>query len=87
MHVHKSAFYLAVEKENIELIRLLLGHDNLDINFINRISQTLVSNKIRNLSVWMKFSILNILMSFQFFLFLNKVSIRYFDKINDQTFQ
>ena len=40
MHVHKSAFYSAVEKENIELIRLLLGHDNLDINFINRISQT-----------------------------------------------
>ena len=28
----KTAFYLAVERENIEIIKLLINHDKLDIN-------------------------------------------------------
>ena len=32
---HKTALYLAVEKENIEIIKLLLTNDQLDINLLN----------------------------------------------------
>ena len=31
----KTALYLAVEKENIEIIKLFLTNDKLDINIIN----------------------------------------------------
>ena len=30
--IYNTALYLAVEKENIEIIKLLLTNDNLDIN-------------------------------------------------------
>ncbi len=30
---YKTALYLAVEKENIEIIKLLLANDTLDINY------------------------------------------------------
>ena len=30
--VYKTAFYLAVEKENIEIVKLLLSNDALDVN-------------------------------------------------------
>ena len=33
--IYKTALYLAVEKENIEIIKLLLTNDKLDINIIN----------------------------------------------------
>ena len=33
--IYKTALYLAVEKENIEIIKLLLTNDKLDINLIN----------------------------------------------------
>lgn len=29
---HKTALYLAVEKENVEIIKLLLSNNELDIN-------------------------------------------------------
>ena len=32
--LNKTAFYLAVEKGNIEIINLLLSNDKLDINII-----------------------------------------------------
>ena len=31
--IYKSVLYLAVEKENIEIVKLLLNNDKLDINF------------------------------------------------------
>ena len=31
-YIYKTALYLAVEKENIEIIELLLANDKLDIN-------------------------------------------------------
>ena len=35
MLFYKTALYLAVEKENIEIVKLLLMNDKLDINIIN----------------------------------------------------
>ena len=32
---HQTAFYCAVEKGNIEIIKLLLTNDKLDINILN----------------------------------------------------
>ena len=32
---YKTALYLAVEKGNIEIIKLLLSNDKLDINILN----------------------------------------------------
>ena len=32
MKIFKTALYLAVEKENIEIVKLLLTNDKLDIN-------------------------------------------------------
>ncbi len=31
----KTALYLAIEKENIEIVKLLLSNEKLDINIIN----------------------------------------------------
>ena len=31
-YIYKTALYLAVEKENIDIIELLLANDKLDIN-------------------------------------------------------
>ena len=33
--IYKTALYLAVEKENIEIVKLLLTNDKLDINLLN----------------------------------------------------
>ena len=33
--IYKTALYLAVEKGNIEIVRLLLTNDKLDINLLN----------------------------------------------------
>ena len=33
--IYKTALYLAVEKENIEIVKLILMNDKLDINFLN----------------------------------------------------
>ena len=33
--IYVTALYLAVEKENIEIVKLLLTNDKLDINFLN----------------------------------------------------
>ena len=33
--IHKTALYTAVEKENIEIIKLLLTNENIDINILN----------------------------------------------------
>lgn len=30
--MNKTAFYLAVEKENLDIIKLLLSYDKIDIN-------------------------------------------------------
>ena len=32
IHLNKAAFYLAVEKGNIEIVKLLLSCDNVDVN-------------------------------------------------------
>ena len=33
--LYHTALYLAVEKENLEIIKLLLTNDNIDINILN----------------------------------------------------
>ena len=33
---HKTALYLAVEKENIKIIKLLLSNNKIDVNIINK---------------------------------------------------
>ena len=33
--IHKTALYMAVEKEKIEMLKLLLTSDKLDINILN----------------------------------------------------
>ena len=32
IYFYKTALYLAIEKENIEIIKLLLTRDNIDVN-------------------------------------------------------
>ena len=43
---HKSALYLAVEKENIEIVKLLLTNDKLDINILNILNIYFITFKI-----------------------------------------
>lgn len=42
----KTALFLAVEKENFDIIRLLLSSGLIDLNSINKISMLKSSNKI-----------------------------------------
>lgn len=42
----KTALFLAVEKENFDIIRLLLSSGLIDLNIINKISMLKSSNKI-----------------------------------------
>ena len=35
-HFYQTALYLAIEKENIEIIKMLLLNEKLDINAINK---------------------------------------------------
>ena len=46
MIFYKTALYLAVEKENIEIIKLLLNNDKLDINIINILNIFFIKFKI-----------------------------------------
>ena len=36
-YFNKTALFQAVEKENIEIIKLLLTNDNIDVNIHNKI--------------------------------------------------
>ena len=44
--MYKTALYLAVEKENIEIIKLLLNNDELDINLLNILNIFYIKFKI-----------------------------------------
>lgn len=46
--LYKTAFHIAVEKENIDIIKLLLTNDKIDIN---------ISYKIINYSIKLHFDI------------------------------
>ena len=46
MIFYKTALYLAVEKENIEIVKLLLTNDKLDINIINILNIFFIKFKI-----------------------------------------
>lgn len=35
LKINKTALFLAIEKENIEIIKLLMSNENIDINIIN----------------------------------------------------
>ena len=35
IYLYKTALYLAVEKENPEIIKLLLSNDKIDVNILN----------------------------------------------------
>ena len=35
IRIYKTALYLAVEKENVDIIKLLLSNDKIDINILN----------------------------------------------------
>ena len=35
IYLYKTALYLAVEKENSEIIKLLLSNDKIDVNILN----------------------------------------------------
>ena len=42
----KTALYLAVEKENIDIIKLLLTNDKIDVNIINIYFKFIIKFKI-----------------------------------------
>ena len=42
LHIYKTAFYLAVEKENIEIIKLLLTNYKIDINILYILNDELI---------------------------------------------
>ena len=35
LKINKTALFLAIEKENIEIVKLLLSNKNIDVNIIN----------------------------------------------------
>ena len=43
---YKTAFNLAVEKENIEIVKLFMTNDKLDINIINILNIFFIKFKI-----------------------------------------
>ena len=50
IHFQKTALYIAVEKENVEIVKLLIAQPNIDINipyiFIQTIKQNSNSNQL-----------------------------------------
>lgn len=48
LHLYSTALYLAVKKENIEIIKLLLTNDKLDINILS-ILKYIIYSDIENL--------------------------------------
>ena len=43
---YKTALYLAVEKENLEIVKVLLTNDKIDINIINILFTFIIKFKI-----------------------------------------
>ena len=33
--IHKTILYIAIEKENVEIVKILLLNDEIDVNFLN----------------------------------------------------
>ena len=48
--INKTALYHAVEKENIEIIQLLLSNDKIDVNVLNISSIIFIKFKIKTLN-------------------------------------
>ena len=48
--INKTALYHAVEKENIEIIQLLLSNDRIDVNVLNILSIIFILFKIKTLN-------------------------------------
>ena len=49
--INKTALYYAVEKENIEIIQLLLSNDKIDVNILNILRTIFILFKIKTLNV------------------------------------
>ena len=49
--INKTALYHAVEKENIEIIQLLLSNDKIDVNILNILCPIFILFKIKTLNV------------------------------------
>ena len=50
-YFHKTAFYHAVEKGNLEIIKLFLPYDKLNTNILNRILNKLLKHYFKNSNV------------------------------------
>ena len=48
--INKTALYHAVEKENIEIIQLLLSNDKIDVNILNILPTIFILFKIKTLN-------------------------------------
>ena len=46
-YIYETALHIAVEKENIEIIKLLLSKENIDINLI-KISNIIIQYNFKN---------------------------------------
>ena len=74
MIFHITVLFYAVKKEKVDIIKLLLAHEKLDINFINILFQSYLQNCIE--TTLMKFKIL----------FFNVIQIIYFNRIHNYYF-
>ena len=48
--INKTALYHAVEKENIEIIQLLLSNDKINVNILNILPTIFILFKIKTLN-------------------------------------
>lgn len=54
---YKTALFAAVEKENVEIVRILLTNDKIDVDVLN-VLNTYIFNSILNLCIFITFKIL-----------------------------
>ena len=48
--INKTALYHAVEKENIEIVQLLLSNNEIDVNILNILPTIFIQFKIKTLN-------------------------------------
>ena len=67
IYINKTALYLAVEKENIEIINLLLNNDKVDVNILNIFNQVFEYYLKLNISIRFKINFFSITLKIKFF--------------------
>ena len=82
-YFYQTALYLAVEKENIEIIKLLLSNNKLNINILNISSHFFYTIKSQIFQIKFKITYFNAIQIAYF----NLIQIIYFNEIQNHMFR